>query len=56
MRAAKCGSEPQEIADAVEIGRKVRAGAAAKFDAFAAGLGVTDPAASQAGAVCGCGS
>ena len=56
VRAAKCGSEPQEIADAVEIGRKVRAGAAAKFDAFAAGLGVTDPAASQAGAVCGCGS
>ena len=38
-RAAKHGAEPEEIADAVEIGRKVRAGAAAKLDASAAGTG-----------------
>lgn len=55
-RAAKHGAERPEIADAVEIGRKVRAGAAAKFDAFAEGLGATAPAAAQTDAACGCGS
>ena len=55
-RAAKHGAEPLEIADAVEIGRKVRAGAAAKLDAFAAGLGATAAAAGPAEAACGCGS
>lgn len=51
-RAAKHGADPGEIADAVEIGRKVRAGAAAKFDAFAAGLGSAAPVE----AACDCGS
>ena len=52
-RAAKYGAGPLEIADAVEIGRKVRAGAAAKLDAFAVGLGApTLPAQAD----CGCGS
>jgi AhpD family alkylhydroperoxidase len=55
-RAAKHGAEPPEIADAVEIGRRVRAGAAAKLDASAAGLGVTTGAARLDEAVCGCGS
>jgi AhpD family alkylhydroperoxidase len=55
-RARKHGAEPQEIADAVEIGRKVRAGAAAKLDAFAASLGAAAPAAGPDAATCGCGS
>ena len=55
-RAAKHGAEPPEIANAVEIGRKVRAGAAAKLDTFAAGLGATAPAARLDEAACGCGS
>jgi AhpD family alkylhydroperoxidase len=55
-RAAKHGAEPPEIADAVEIGRKVRAGAAAKLDAFAAGLVATAPEARPAQAACGCGA
>jgi AhpD family alkylhydroperoxidase len=50
-RAARHGADPLEIADAVEIGRKVRAGAAAKFDAYAVGLGSAAPAAA-----CGCGA
>jgi AhpD family alkylhydroperoxidase len=53
-RAAKHGADPGEIADAVEIGRMVRSGAAAKLDAFAAGL-VSAPASSPAEAACGCG-
>jgi AhpD family alkylhydroperoxidase len=55
-RAAKYGATSPEIADAVEIGRKVRAGAAAKLDAFAAGLGAAAPADRPAQATCGCGS
>lgn len=55
-RAARHGAEPPEIADAVEIGRKVRAGAAAKLDAFAAGLGLGATAPRPGEAACGCGS
>ncbi len=56
-RAARHGVVSAQIADAVEIGRLVRAGAAAKLDAFAAGLGAataTEPRPAEAG--CGCGS
>jgi AhpD family alkylhydroperoxidase len=52
-RARKCGAEQAEVAAAVEIGRKVRAGAASKMDAFAATLNVPAPASE---APCGCGS
>lgn len=52
-RAARHGAAPEEIADAVEIGRKVRSGAAAKLDAFAAGL-VAAPASTAAETGCGC--
>jgi AhpD family alkylhydroperoxidase len=55
-RAARHGAEPPEIADAVEIGRKLRAGAAAKLDSSAAGLGVAAPTARLDEAACGCGS
>ena len=56
-RAARHGATSAQIADAVEIGRLVRAGAAAKLDAFAADLGAataTAPRPAEAG--CGCGS
>ncbi len=52
-RAQRCGAEPREVAAAVEIGRKVRSGAASKMDAFVATLGV---AVAAAEAKCGCGS
>jgi AhpD family alkylhydroperoxidase len=55
-RAARHGAGPPEIADAVEIGRKVRAGAAAKLDSSAAGRGVAAPAARPDEAACGCSS
>ncbi len=55
-RAARHGAEPSEIADAVEIGRKVRAGAAAKLDTLATGLGAAAPVARGDEAACGCGS
>lgn len=52
-RAGQHGAEPLEVAAAIEIGRKVRAGAAAKLDAFvttlAAAPGAPEPA-------CGCAS
>jgi AhpD family alkylhydroperoxidase len=54
-RAARHGAGPEEVADAVEIGRKVRAGAAAKLDAFAAGLSATAPAVKPTEAACDCG-
>jgi AhpD family alkylhydroperoxidase len=52
-RAARHGATPEEIADAVEIGRRVRAGAAAKLDALAARLG-SAPASAAAETGCGC--
>jgi AhpD family alkylhydroperoxidase len=33
--ALKCGADTQQIAEAIEIGKKVRQGAAAKMDRFA---------------------
>lgn len=36
--ALKCGADAQEIAEAIEVGKKVRHGAAAKMDMFAIGL------------------
>jgi hypothetical protein len=34
----ECGADAQQIAVAIAIGKKVRQGAASKFDQFAAGL------------------
>ena len=45
-RALKCGASPQDVADAVELGRKVRMGAASKTDRFAAGLDIPGSASS----------
>lgn len=55
-RALKCGVDPQAVADAVEIGRKVRAGAGSKMDAFAVTLdipAVASPAVLNAKCDCG---
>jgi AhpD family alkylhydroperoxidase len=43
-KALEEGIEPQAIADAIDVGRRVRQGAATKMDAFAASL---EPAASR---------
>jgi AhpD family alkylhydroperoxidase len=53
-RAQEHGIDPREIADAVEVGRMVRKGAAAKMDRFAAGLSHTAPATAPDDD-CGCG-
>jgi len=55
-RALRAGADAQEVADAIEIGRKVRAGAASKMDSFAATLNVPSASAAVANAKCGCGS
>jgi AhpD family alkylhydroperoxidase len=54
-RALESGADQQEIAEAIEIGKMVRRGAASKLDTFAASL--TDGALARATAGgCGCGS
>jgi alkylhydroperoxidase/carboxymuconolactone decarboxylase family protein YurZ len=54
-RAAACGIEAGEIAEAIEIGKMVRRGAATKMDKLAASLGkgLEEPA-SQTREGCGC--
>ena len=37
-KALECGADEQEIADAIEVGKRVRKGAATKMDEFAVGL------------------
>jgi len=55
--ALESGADEQEVADAVEIGRMVRKGAASKMDKFAASLGQAVPvAAGEASEGCGCSS
>lgn len=53
-RAREHGVDPREIADAVEVGRMVRKGAAAKLDRLAASLNGTAPATAPDDD-CGCG-
>jgi AhpD family alkylhydroperoxidase len=53
-RAQEHGIDPQEISEAVEVGRKVRKGAAAKMDRFAADLSVTAAAVADDDCSCGC--
>ncbi len=55
--ACKSGADEQEIAEAIEIGRMVRKGAASKMDKFLSSLEnmvATVPAGTESG--CGCGS
>ncbi len=56
-KALGAGADEQEIAEAIEVGKRVRRGAASKMDRFASSLSVTSPSgvsASDNG--CGCGS
>jgi AhpD family alkylhydroperoxidase len=56
-KALESGTDEQEIAEAIEIGRMVRKGAASKMDKFAASLGQAVPAAAgEADRGCGCSS
>lgn len=55
--ALESGANEQEIAEAIEVGKRVRAGAASKMDKFAASLSQTVPsAAGEADGGCGCSS
>jgi AhpD family alkylhydroperoxidase len=55
-KAKESGIEEQEIAEAIEIGKLVRQGAASKMDRFAASLNQVLPSASgDADGDCGCG-
>jgi AhpD family alkylhydroperoxidase len=54
-KALEHGADSQQIADAIDVGRRVRQGAGAKFDQFAASLNdaAPAPAASAQGGCCG---
>lgn len=53
-KALEAGADPQEVAEAIEVGRKVRAGAASKMDAFAATVNAPAGASAPVEAKCGC--
>lgn len=50
--AQESNAEAGDIAEAIEVGKMIRRGAASKMDKFAASLNLAEPAAAQAG--CGC--
>jgi len=55
--ALESGADEQEIAEAVEVGRMVRKGAASKMDKFASSLNQTIPLpAGSSNGGCGCSS
>jgi AhpD family alkylhydroperoxidase len=55
--ALKCGADAQQIAEAIEVGKKVRQGAATKMDKFASSLNDAVPSSAiVADGGCGCGS
>ena len=49
--ALESGADEQEIAEAIEVGKRVRAGAASKMDKFILGLNYAVPASNEG---CGC--
>jgi AhpD family alkylhydroperoxidase len=56
QHAVGCGVGADEIAQAIEVGKRVRQGAASKMDAFAAGLDRQEERATACSdQVCGCG-
>lgn len=56
-KALENGADKQEIAEAIEIGKMVREGAASKMDQFASGLSnIVRSAAAGAGGECDCDS
>jgi AhpD family alkylhydroperoxidase len=53
--AIKCGASEQEITEAIEVGKRVRKGAASKMDRFASELNLAVPdsvAAADGGCEC----
>lgn len=55
VKALENGASEQDIADAIEVGKMVRQGAASKMDKFASSLNQTAPLTAQAAAgQCGC--
>ncbi len=55
-QALENGAEAQEVAEAIEVGRRVRQGAASKTDKFAASLNyaaVSSASATEGGCECG---
>jgi AhpD family alkylhydroperoxidase len=53
--ALRCGANNQLVAEAVEVGRRVRLGAASKIDKFASTLdNAVDPSADAVEGACGC--
>ena len=55
--ARKCGADAQQIAEAVEVGKRVRQGAATKMDKYAYGLNdAVSSSVIAADSGCGCGS
>ena len=53
--ALRCGANSQQIAEAVEVGRRVRLGAASKIDKFASTLDdAVDPSMDAVDGACGC--
>jgi len=56
-KALESGADEQEVAEAIEVGKLVRKGAASKMDKFAESLNQTEPSAvGEAGGGCGCSS
>ena len=54
-KALESGASDSEIAEAIEVAKMVRKGAAAKMDKFASNMGATAPAnAGVSGEGCGC--
>ena len=53
-KALEVGAGDSEIAQAIDIAKMVRKGAAAKMDKFASGMSKTSPAAGVPGEGCGC--
>lgn len=57
VKAQENGADDQEIAEAIEVGKMVRQGAASKMDKFALSLSQTSPlSANLANEGCGCSS
>ncbi len=52
--AVECGTSEREIAQAIEVGKRVRRGAASNMDKFASELSFADPSLATADAGCGC--
>ncbi len=56
-KAIECGADEEEIAEAIEVGKMVRQGAASKMDKFAVSINYAAPSAvNTATDKCGCGS